>query len=1225
VKDVRTDGKIAIHVSVSHAKEESPKKGLKGDEAAPVEKAPKEEKNVSVHSGEKKERKEKKEHAKKHADVTRTGFKTNAALLTLIHEALKKIDKNTQPKGLLKTLFEDVVRKVAVDATPAIMARVVPYIEPLARRIGNLGRTGILAATERIAPDRSEAVEHQLGRAGLLGERAVNLLASILGRTYGESSNPIIRSAEPVSAPAVAVEPASVEEQTAVAIPEPTRLERRPVEEVPHAIPANAEDSVFERTINRNNTLMPGIGALARRLSELMGLPSTAVPAPVLEALTDSVEHTHSAAEATSAQATPSVTGGIGESRREAKQDEQNELVAESIETTEDQLTTIIKELKGIHRAIDLQSPGGGGLYDFFKRNPKKAGAVKGGAKGASTLAKGAEGAATAAKGAEGVAVAAEGAATAVKGAEGAAGAMGIAKAGGRVLGKIAVPLAGVVSGGLEYTSDENKDQSTGVKTARAVATGGGAMGGALLGGTLGAAVGAPGGPVALITGAIGAIVGGIVGEKSMKALSHKIFKSEEKEGKKLDEAVEVKEKTDDKKVEALSAIPSAISSAFSPSEAYAADIPKSALNIPAVPLAQQVVETTKVIPSETKPAAISTISMSRDKDMQDKKAADRWNAERKLAVADSKTLNTLNTTTVDAYKEGGFFATLFGGIGKFLADPVGETKKAANAAADLATGGGGASVYDALHPPEPTAGAPVKESFGTKARRGIGKAFDKLAGVDFRGSAGKVATPVDAYAADLSGLQYQWGAKSGESGGIDCSGLTSKLYSRMGAEAGAGSMGQMSKARKENRFLEGDIGLANAQPGDLIFIGNGKTSVDRDGNTRSATTPTHVAMVASNDSGKIVIFESSSGSKGGSTGVKKNVLPAAWTKPPLLLGVGKAPAEVRKSLADSLSMDNKTAAKVDTPLTDALLPTAESKAEKAKAAVLPTAGAPVKTAVDEKPAVMLPETKLDLEATAIAPEIVSGLALESEVRPVIPKEPGTTPKTAAAISTESYKEAPEDRPKPASVRKETARPESGPSPLKAKTAVAVASAKPPEQKPVEAKPESTLDLLSLEGLSKNGLFGTVSKLYSKLVPEPKTIGYPTYKSSIATTTKPTEKAAVAVAPGQEAVGPPVSASELPEKITASRLLNDATSFPRKAYDTTVPIGLPVSREETPFKVSRVTHDPGDKDVEKGVEIKSAPPMASSQLAQPAKPPSLSDATFVVDDLGLFLVTAGLV
>lgn len=231
----------------------------------------------------------------------------------------------------------------------------------------------------------------------------------------------------------------------------------------------------------------------------------------------------------------------------------QQETVSTGFKRLEKQLKVTVEELKKIRKTVALSGGAAGGLLgDYLKlRGIDKLRKLfgrfgKGGATVTGEIGTAAEGVATTT--AEGAATAAEGiASTTQTAARTAESASLLTKFGPmfKLLSRIATPLVAVTSAAKEYTSSENKEQSTNVKVARAVTTGAGSVGGMLAGAKLGGALGATVGSAVPVVGTVaggigGSILGGIgglfAGEKMSKAFSHAIFKSPEaKTARKLD------------------------------------------------------------------------------------------------------------------------------------------------------------------------------------------------------------------------------------------------------------------------------------------------------------------------------------------------------------------------------------------------------------------------------------------------------------------------------------------------------------------------------------------------------------------------------------------------------------------------------------------------------------------------------------------------------------------
>ena len=102
-----------------------------------------------------------------------------------------------------------------------------------------------------------------------------------------------------------------------------------------------------------------------------------------------------------------------------------------------------------------------------------------------------------------------------------------------KLLGRAALPLAGLMSGFSEYNSEENRGETDKVKARRSLAVGAGTMGGvaagAAIGGTAGAALAPFTAGLSIPIGmAIGGYLGGEGAEKISKYFAHAMFKSPE-------------------------------------------------------------------------------------------------------------------------------------------------------------------------------------------------------------------------------------------------------------------------------------------------------------------------------------------------------------------------------------------------------------------------------------------------------------------------------------------------------------------------------------------------------------------------------------------------------------------------------------------------------------------------------------------------------------------------
>lgn len=416
--------------------------------------------------------------------VTKDGFKGSLEFLKKISIDMQKVEANTRPKSLLRYFLEGVARKVIIDAVPVIMPKVIPKISPFINRIEQKGKDFLLGATARVIPSKLELVASKLDKISAVGALSSKWMSSVLTEAYSDGFNEDIN---------------------------PDRL-----------------DGVDPPKTYSDKLVTPA-------------KDSSSIKAEIVNEVT-----TRQAVDNAGVSEDTEVT--IAEQRAIELQEDSIINLEAGFETIDKDLEDILDELKDstkqIVKAIVDNSGSSGsdsGFFDFFKKGDKgKAGNARklaklGKAGKIATVAALATGVTSIAADAAPLAstitpAAATPLATSAAPAATAAAENTLLKGAGKLLGKLALPVTGLVSGGLEYTSEENKDKTEGTKTARAVATGGGAIGGMAAGGALGAMVGSPGGPVALVTGLLGAIAGGIAGEEAMRSLSHAVFNTDKED-----------------------------------------------------------------------------------------------------------------------------------------------------------------------------------------------------------------------------------------------------------------------------------------------------------------------------------------------------------------------------------------------------------------------------------------------------------------------------------------------------------------------------------------------------------------------------------------------------------------------------------------------------------------------------------------------------------------------
>jgi cell wall-associated NlpC family hydrolase len=133
--------------------------------------------------------------------------------------------------------------------------------------------------------------------------------------------------------------------------------------------------------------------------------------------------------------------------------------------------------------------------------------------------------------------------------------------------------------------------------------------------------------------------------------------------------------------------------------------------------------------------------------------------------------------------------------------------------------------------------------------------------------------------ATPIIGMPYHMGSKGGD-GQIDCSGATSSIYKRLGADVTGSADMQFKQAQKEGRMIGG---LAGAEIGDTIFFNNGRLG---------GGAADHVGIYAGTDpEGNPLMLHASS--KGGKTDIYK----MAESQRKNIIGVASAPLAAKQAL----------------------------------------------------------------------------------------------------------------------------------------------------------------------------------------------------------------------------------------------------------------------------------------------------------------------------------------
>jgi cell wall-associated NlpC family hydrolase len=403
-----------------------------------------------------------------------------------------------------------------------------------------------------------------------------------------------------------------------------------------------------------------------------------------------------------------------------------------------------------------------------------------------------------------------------------------------KVIGRVALPLTGLIAGYSEYNSADNKDQSTEVKTARAVTTGAGTMAGALGGAKLGAMGGAALGSVipglgTTVGGIVGAIVGGIGGafggEKFSKWISRKVFKSDETKQKDVDTKKELTDNFDTR----------------------------------------------------------NALIINKAEDITNKSTALTGNEEGDeegegptyLEKQDAKNLKDLTTITKEAYRPRGLMERLF----STLSAPFEWLRSKLGGGPSTPTGGapiGAPSSSDAEVPMASSHGTPSSSSsYGTPSS----SSYDtpSSSGSTTSSTSGSIDTSnivAEGFAgAALSGIPYN---NKRDGTGMDCSEISQAAYRAAGI-----SIPGTAEAQRKDVLKNGTpvTSIKDLQPGDLIFYHSEKEEALRKagiagGGARKPVGPfgaTHVAVYLGKDpvTGKPKMFESGNSKTGAKSGVK--------------------------------------------------------------------------------------------------------------------------------------------------------------------------------------------------------------------------------------------------------------------------------------------------------------------------------------------------------------------